>query len=344
MSNEKGRYYWIKLKKEFFEDEAVDFLLSQKNGSDYIVLYQMLCLETVNNNGELYSQIGEMLIPYNTEKIQRITKYFSFDTIAIALELYKKLGLIYEMENEILRIANFENMVGSESKWAEKKRVQREKQKQLSGGISMSIETKKEEKDNVQGQSKDIEGTMSKDNEGTMSTQKKDNVLAKRGQCPEIEGTMSDKSIEYRDKSIEYRDIENKERVKERKDNLARSYGNYKNVLLTDEDYQEAKELYGETLDAHIEILDEYMEQTGKTYKSCLLAMKKWVHNAYLERLNSSGGAKQGISIPMPQYMIDQANGTLKTNPVTEETLTKAKEMQKRLGESEEETKGDLPI
>lgn len=130
--SEQKRYYWIKLKTDFFNQETIDFLLSQENGCQYIVLYQMLCLNTANNNGEMATRIGEMIVPYDINKIVRDTKYFTFDTVAVALELFKKLGLIYQEEGEVLKISNFEEMVGSESVWAEKKRLYREKQnKQL---------------------------------------------------------------------------------------------------------------------------------------------------------------------------------------------------------------------
>lgn len=127
--DENKKYYWIKLKTDFFNQETIDFLLSQKNGCEYIVLYQMLCLNTANNNGELSTKIGEMIIPYDVDKIARDTKYFDNDTIVVALGLFKKLGLIYEEDNKTLKIASFDEMVGSESKWAEKKRLYREKQK-----------------------------------------------------------------------------------------------------------------------------------------------------------------------------------------------------------------------
>lgn len=111
--------------------DAVDFLMSQKHGANYVVLYQMLCLKTVNTDGLLATQIGEIIIPYDTEKIQRDCKYFDIDTVRIALELYKKLGLVYIQEDGTLRIADFERLVGSETKWAEKKRIYREEQKRL---------------------------------------------------------------------------------------------------------------------------------------------------------------------------------------------------------------------
>lgn len=134
------RYYWIKLKTDFFSSDEMDFLLSQKDGCKYIVLYQMLCLQTANNNGELSSKVGEMIIPYKPEKIARDTKYFNIDTVIVALELFKQLHLIYIDNGNCLKIAGFENMVGSETTWAKQKREQREKQKLLVGHCPSNVQ------------------------------------------------------------------------------------------------------------------------------------------------------------------------------------------------------------
>lgn len=99
----------------------------------------MLCLQTANNNGELASRLGEMLIPYDADKIVRDTKYFSRDTVIVAIELFKKLHLIYTDTGDCLKIAGFENMVGSETTWAKQKREQREKQKLLNGQSPFNV-------------------------------------------------------------------------------------------------------------------------------------------------------------------------------------------------------------
>lgn len=125
------KFYWIKLKTNFFSREDIDFLLSQKNGAEYVVLYQMLCLNTANNDGRLESKIGEMIVPYNADKIVRDCKYFDIDTVNIAMAIYKRLGLIYEEEDSVLKISNYDEMVGSETAWAEKKRLYRKNQKLL---------------------------------------------------------------------------------------------------------------------------------------------------------------------------------------------------------------------
>ena len=119
------RYYWMKLKDSFMTSETVDFLMSQPNGANYVVLYQMLCLKTINTEGRFERQIGAVLIPYDIEKIQRDTKWFSIDTIRIALNLYMQLGLIYTDENGVMVIANHKDLVGSETDWAAKKSRQR---------------------------------------------------------------------------------------------------------------------------------------------------------------------------------------------------------------------------
>lgn len=132
MAEKDKKFYWIKLRQSLLTSEKVDFLMSQKNGAYYVVLYQCLCLKTINSAGELANKIGELIIPFDEQKIERECKWFDIDTIRVAMSLYKKLGLIYEQENGILKIADFEDLVGSETYWAKQKRLQRDK-KELIG-------------------------------------------------------------------------------------------------------------------------------------------------------------------------------------------------------------------
>jgi len=119
------KFYWIKLKTDFFNREDIDFLLSQPNGCQYVVLYQMLCLSTANNDGKLETRIGEVIVPFNAEKVVRDCKYFDIDTVNVAMALYRKMGLIYEQEDGTLRISKYEELVGSETRWASYKRNQK---------------------------------------------------------------------------------------------------------------------------------------------------------------------------------------------------------------------------
>ena len=124
------RYYWIKLRETFMTSDTVDFLMSQKDGANYVVLYQMLCLKTINTGGRLSRTIGEIVIPYDVEKIQRDCKWFSADTIRVALNLYKRFGLIYEERDGTLVLSDHDSMVGSETDYAEKNRRIRARQQE----------------------------------------------------------------------------------------------------------------------------------------------------------------------------------------------------------------------
>lgn len=154
------RFYWMKLKENFMTSDTVDFLMSQPNGAEYVVLYQMLCLQTLNTDGVLGRVIGEVMIPYDAAKIQRDCKYFSIDTVTLALGYYKRLGLVYEQENGFLRIANYENIIGSETDSAERMRQKRSEKAvlaqcshnvrtipaQCSHNVTQEIEIEKENK------------------------------------------------------------------------------------------------------------------------------------------------------------------------------------------------------
>ena len=124
------RFYWMKLKDTFMTSDAVDFLMGQPNGANYVVLYQMLCLKTINTGGKLSRQIGEIIIPYDEQKIARDCKWFTVDTVRVALELYKALGLIYQDVDGTLVLVDHKNLVGSETDYAERNRRLRANQKE----------------------------------------------------------------------------------------------------------------------------------------------------------------------------------------------------------------------
>ena len=130
------RYYWIKLKDSFLGSDAVDFLMGQPDGANYVVLYQILCLKTINTGGKLERHIGEVIIPYDEAKIQRDARWFTIDTVRVALNLYKSLGLIYVDQNGTLALADFDSLVGSETDYAEKnRRLRANQQATLTGHI-----------------------------------------------------------------------------------------------------------------------------------------------------------------------------------------------------------------
>lgn len=162
MNNTK-KYYWIRLKTDFFDQDTIDFLMGQENGAKYVVIYQMLMLKTAQQNGLLATKTNEIMIPYDVKKIVRDTKYFDFDTVTIALELFKKLGLVYEEENNILKLTEVEKLVGSEGKsaqWMRDKRARDNAHKQITTSSQTTSQSDREIDIDIE---KDIDIDINKD-------------------------------------------------------------------------------------------------------------------------------------------------------------------------------------
>lgn len=120
------KYYWLKLKEDFFEDDTIEWIEEQPGGERYCLFYLKLCLKSLKTDGVLIRNVGDMLIPYDAKKLAEITKT-DVDTVRVAMELFSKIGIVQILENGEIYMSQLQNMVGSETKWAEKKRLQRAK-------------------------------------------------------------------------------------------------------------------------------------------------------------------------------------------------------------------------
>lgn len=269
---DKGRFYWIKLTDRFLTSDTVDFLMSQKDGANYVVLYQVLCLKTVNNGGVLARNIGEIIVPYDVDKIQREGKWFSTDTVRIALELYKKLGLIYENQDGMLAISDFDRMVGSQSYGAEKKELQKSRKESnlIEGG--------------QKGGTKVENFPPEKDKEIKIIEKEKDIEILPNGNIYASPAEPTKPSTPQKHK-----------------------YGEYKNVLLTDEEYEKLQNEFPNDYEERIERLSSYIASKGAKYKNYLATIRNWARkdrekvaedemattNPFLEMLDEVRGGKR---------------------------------------------------
>lgn len=141
MSNK--RYYWLKLKEDFFEDETIEFIESQKNGVKYVNFYLKLLLKSLKNEGYLIRYIGEKLIPYDLEALSRLTNC-DFDTVRSAMDLFTEIGIVKKMESGEIYLTQINEMIGSETKKAEsmrRLRAKRRKNDQINeGGNNVTCE------------------------------------------------------------------------------------------------------------------------------------------------------------------------------------------------------------
>ena len=118
------KFYWLQLREDFFDEDAIDWLEEQPNGKEYSLFYLKLCLKSLRTNGVLIRRVGNMLVPYDHVKLGELTKTPS-DTVMVAMQLLIKIGLVKTLENGELYITQVENMIGSQSKSAFKKQQQR---------------------------------------------------------------------------------------------------------------------------------------------------------------------------------------------------------------------------
>ena len=140
--DKETKFYWLQLKEDFFEDDAIEWLEEQKpNGRDYAYFYLKLCLKSLKSNGILIRQVGNILIPYDNKKLAELTR-MDFDTVTVAMELLKQIGLIKILENGEIYLTQLENLIGSTSRGAFKKQIQLAKRKRKDEQIIQALENK----------------------------------------------------------------------------------------------------------------------------------------------------------------------------------------------------------
>jgi len=125
-----GKYYWLKLKRDFFKRHDIQIIEAMPNGKDYILFYLKLLCESVDHDGNLRFSDE---IPYNEEMLATIT-HTNIDVVRSAIKIFTGLNMMEVMDDGTFYMAEVEKMLGSETAWAEKKRLYREKQKLLENG------------------------------------------------------------------------------------------------------------------------------------------------------------------------------------------------------------------
>ena len=122
--SENKRYYWLKLKEDFFEDDTIQWLEEQENGTEYTLFYLKLCLKSLKTEGSMMRYVGERMMPYDKKALAKITNT-DIDTVVVAMELFKSIGLIDVYETGEIFLKQISEMTGSETSKAELMRRKR---------------------------------------------------------------------------------------------------------------------------------------------------------------------------------------------------------------------------
>ena len=86
---DKRKYYYLKLKESYFDDDAIVLLESMPDGILYSNILLKLYLKSLKNGGKL--QLDEH-IPYTAQMIATLTRR-QIGTVERALEIFRQLGL-----------------------------------------------------------------------------------------------------------------------------------------------------------------------------------------------------------------------------------------------------------
>ena len=228
--SDNRKYYYLKLKENFFTTEKMVILESAQDGLLYSNLLLKMYLMSLKHNGVL--MLGDGL-PHTPQTIATFTRH-QIGTVERALKLFTEFGFVEILTDGAYYMADIQLLIGQSSTEGERKKKERmrlKRQKLLPSGQA------------------DICPPYS------------------RGDiCPP---EIRDKRLDIRDKSIENREC----------DNDAHAYGKYGNVFLSDKEISELQtELSASVLQDYVERLSEYMESTGREYKSHAATIRRWAN------------------------------------------------------------------
>lgn len=121
MPEKDKKYYWLRLKEDFFQQHKIKVLKSMPNGRLYALIYLELLTESVSHEGQL--RFSKML-PYDANTLSAVIDEDKED-LENAIEVLKGLELAEIQDDKTIYMSEIQKLIGSESYWAEQKRNKR---------------------------------------------------------------------------------------------------------------------------------------------------------------------------------------------------------------------------
>ena len=134
---ENRKYYFLKLKEDFFEQDTIVLLESLKDGVLYSNILMKMYLKSLQFNGFL--KVNEHL-SLTTEMIATLTRH-EVGTVERAVKIFLELGLAETTETGTIYMSQIETLVGKSSTEGERKklsRLRKEREKSIPLQIGLS--------------------------------------------------------------------------------------------------------------------------------------------------------------------------------------------------------------
>ncbi len=120
------RYYWLQLRSEFFTQKEIKKLRKIAGGDTYTIIYLKMLLVAIKQDNKLYFEGVEDTFP--EELALELNE--EVENVNVTLNYLKRQGLLKVLNEAEFSLIQCEEMVGSETDAARRKRASRERQKQ----------------------------------------------------------------------------------------------------------------------------------------------------------------------------------------------------------------------
>lgn len=132
MSDNK-KYYYLKLKDNFFDSDSIVILESMPDGYLYSNILLKLYLRSLKSDGKL---LFNDRIPYNPTMLSQLTRH-NVGVVEKALQIFSELDLIEILDNGAIYMLDIQNYIGNSSTEADRIRNYRNTIKQEKQSVQM---------------------------------------------------------------------------------------------------------------------------------------------------------------------------------------------------------------
>lgn len=129
MSENNKKYFYMRLKEDFYDSPEMMLIESMPNGYKMSNLLMKMYCRCLRGNGRL--AVNER-IPYSPEMLSTVTR-IDIKTVRMALEKFIELGLIEILDSGMIFMLDIQEYVGESSTEADRKRKYRAMIKEESG-------------------------------------------------------------------------------------------------------------------------------------------------------------------------------------------------------------------
>lgn len=112
------KYYWLKLKEDFFTQKEIKRLRRLAGGDTYTIIYLKLLLISLKNEGKIFfDDVGDNLIDELSIEIDE-----NADDVKVTISYLQQKGLLELVKEDEIYLNEVKTMIGSESDSAERVR------------------------------------------------------------------------------------------------------------------------------------------------------------------------------------------------------------------------------